>query len=178
MNVPQENPIKIHLPNENIDRMIGLLDSFRTDIRQCEEDYYWKDYHWNWEFNLDYWYERFFIPTIICVDIVATSNTFLTWILNPWAEYQRNFSWVEHIFTLKPSSNDVFLQSIWYLRSLLIPLTLMYLHAAKNPENQTWNQKIVWDISRMVNMAITLRSEDQKGKIREAIVKWEKYFIS
>ena len=169
------NPQKRELLAEDINNIIDLLNTLRSEIRRCEDQYY-ASRDWKQEFNLEYWYNRLFIPTNICADIVTLSNALLRWVFNPWEWYERNFSGTEHIFTIIPSSNEVFLQTIRYLRSLLIPLVLLYLHAVKNPENQDWSKQLVWDITKMVAWIIKVRWEDKEAKAWEAIDMWGKYF--
>jgi hypothetical protein len=40
MNAMKSNPEQRNLLPEDIDNMIGLLNSLRTEIRRCEDQYY------------------------------------------------------------------------------------------------------------------------------------------
>ncbi len=172
MNTTQQNSEKRELFPEDIDRIIDLLNTLRSEISRCEDQYYKRD----WEFNLDYWFDRMLLPTNLCADIVTLSNGILREMFNPWEWYRRNFSGTEHIFTVKPTSSELFVKTIGYLRSLLIPLALLYLHSMKNPENQVKSTELVLGISGLVTNVIRIRGEAKELKIWEAIDKGSWYF--
>ncbi len=166
---------KGELLTEGITRIIDLFNALRTEIGHCVGQYYASPDRQT-EFNLDYWYDRFLLPGNLCADIVTFSNGLLTEMLNPWDDYQRSFSGTEHIFTVKPTSNEIFIQRIQYMKSLLIPLALLFLHSAINPENQARSDTLVKNITSMVSLIIKIRGEDTAKENREVIAKWWAYF--
>lgn len=155
MNKELGAPERRELSPEDIDNLIKLFTAFRKEIRNFETAYHSE----NQDQEIDYkvYYNRFLIPTHICVDIIYMSAGLLHSAFNLPEWYTCTFSWIEHIFTLEPDSAQDFLTRISFLRTILIPLVLLYLNSIKSPINHNWSNALVNNTSRMIHNAIYAR---------------------